>query len=132
MLNRLRYGARIWYLACRIWLCCTGAGVASLLAAAQLLPTWELSRLSVRSGVVLSRGGLLQPAAVAVALHSVAAIRVDLSQVFGEAYSEYVAYVGVIGLGLAAFGLLRGWRRWAGTRFSASPGATGLCWGWGF
>jgi hypothetical protein len=54
----------------------------------------------------------------------------DLSQVFGEAYSEYVAYVGVIGLGLAAFGLVRGWRR-PGTRSFALLSAAGLFLGLG-
>jgi hypothetical protein len=108
------------------------AVVGVLLAAVQLLPALELSRLSVRSG------GLPYREVVAVSLRPwqlhytlLPPFGADLSQVFGEAYSEYVAYVGVIGLGLAAFGLLRGWRRRPGTRFFALLAAGGLFLGLG-
>jgi hypothetical protein len=106
--------------------------VGVLVAAVQLLPTSELSRLSVRSG------GLPYREVVAFSLRPwqlhyslLPPFGIDLSQVFGEAYSEYVAYVGVIGLGLAAFGLLRGWRRRPGTRFFALLAAVGLFLGLG-
>jgi hypothetical protein len=106
--------------------------IGVLVAAVQLLPTLELSRLSVRSG------GLPYREAVAFSLrpwqlhHSLLPpFGTDLSQVFGEAFSEYVVYVGLIGLGLAALGLLRGWRRRPGTRFFALLAAVGLFLGFG-
>jgi hypothetical protein len=101
--------------------------VAMLLAAGQILPTLELSRLSVRSGGLPYREAVsfsLRPWLLHFTL--LPPFGIDLSQVFGEAYSEYVAYVGVIGLGLASFGLLRGWRRRPGTRFFALLAAIGL------
>ena len=125
---RLRFASRLPYLATLA----LALGVASLLAAAQLLPTWELSRLSVRSEGLSYREAVsfsLRPWQLQYTL--LPPFGADLSQVFGEAYSEYVAYVGVIGLGLAAFGLLRGWRRWPGTRFLAILAATGLFLGLG-
>jgi hypothetical protein len=106
--------------------------VATLLAAVQILPTLELSRLSVRSGGLPYREVVsfsLRPWLLHFTL--LPPFGVDLSQVFGEAYSEYVAYVGVIGLGLASFGLLRGWRRRPGTRFFALLAAMGLFLGLG-
>jgi len=106
--------------------------VGVLLAAVQLLPTLELSRLSVRSG------GLPYQEVVAFSLRPwqlhytlLPPFGADLPQVFGEAYSEYVAYVGVIGLALAIFGLIRGWRRRPGTRFFALLAAVGLFLGLG-
>ena len=99
--------------------------IGVLLAAVQLLPTLELSRLSVRSG------GLPYREVVAFSLRPwqlhytlLPPFGTDLSQVFGEAYSEYVAYVGVIGLGLAAFALLRAWRR----RGDADSSSTACSW----
>jgi hypothetical protein len=85
---------------------------AALLAAVQLLPTLELSRLSFRSG------GLPYSEVTSFSLRPwlihytlLPPFGTDLSQVFGEAYGEYVAYVGIIGLGLAAIGAWRRWRR---------------------
>jgi len=91
----------------------TGAiAVAVLLAAVQLAPTLELARLSARSGGLPYREVIsfsLRPWLIHYTL--LPPFGTDLSQVFGEAYSEYVAYVGVIGLVLALVGMLRGWRR---------------------
>ena len=109
------------------------AGVTGvLLAAVQLLPALELSRLSVRSG------GLPYREVVAFSLRPwqlhytlLPPFGTDLSQVFGEAYSEYVAFVGVIALGLAIFGLLRGWQSRLGTRVFALLAAVGLFLGLG-
>ncbi|GAB4539094.1 MAG: hypothetical protein Kow0063_27600 [Anaerolineae bacterium] len=105
--------------------------MATLLAAVQLLPTFELARLSVRAG------GLPYREVVAFSLRPwqlhyslLPPFGVDLGQVFGEAYSEYVAYVGLVGLGLAALGLLRRWR-WAGARFAALLAVLGLFLGTG-
>jgi hypothetical protein len=106
--------------------------IATLLAAVQLLPTLELSRLSVRAGGLPYREVVsfsLRPWQLPYAL--LPPYGVDLSQVFGVAYSEYVAYVGLIGLGLAALGLLRGWKRQPESRFFALLAAAGLFLGLG-
>jgi len=106
--------------------------LATLLSAVQLWPTLELSRLSVRSGGLPYREAVsfsLRPWQLHYTL--LPPYGVDLSHVFGEAYTEYVAYVGVIGLGLAAFGLVRGWRRWSGTRTMALLALVGLLLGLG-
>jgi hypothetical protein len=87
------------------------AGLAALLTAVQLLPTLELSGLSVRSD------GLTYREATSFSLNPwllhhtlLPPYGVDLSQVFGEAYGEYVAYVGIVGLGLALFAVWKCWR----------------------
>ena len=106
--------------------------MAVLLASVQLLPTLELSRLSVRSGGLPYREAVsfsLRPWRLHYTL--LPPFGVNLEQVFGEAYGEYVAYVGVVGLGLAALGLLRGWRRHRQARFSALLAAGGLFLGLG-
>jgi hypothetical protein len=97
-----------------------------LLAAVQLLPTAELSRLSFRSGglpYTEVTSFSLRPWLIHYTL--LPPFGVDLAQVFGEAYSEYVAYVGIVGLGLAALGAWRGWRR-PGTRFFILLAGLGL------
>lgn len=106
--------------------------IALLLAAAQLLPTLELSRLSVRSGGLPYREAVsfsLRPWKLHLTL--LPPFGVDLSQVFGEAYSEYVAYLGLLGLGLALFGLLREWRQRPQARFFALLAGLGLFLGLG-
>jgi len=82
-----------------------GVLLALALAAVQLLPTMELSGLSGRSGGLSYRDVTsfsLQPWRLHFSL--LPPYGVDLSQVFGEAFSEYVAYIGIVGLGLALFG----------------------------
>jgi hypothetical protein len=111
---------RSYLAACWRHLAAFGAAliIASLLSAAQLLPTLELSRLSVRAGGLSYREAAsfsLQPWKLPFTL--LPPYGVDLSQVFGAAYSEYVAYVGLIGLGLAALGLLRSWKSRSDSRF---------------
>jgi hypothetical protein len=106
--------------------------IAILLSAVQLLPTLELSRLSVRAGGLSYRevaSFSLQPWKLPFTL--LPPYGVDLSQVFGAAYSEYVAYVGLIGLALAALGLLRGWKGQPESRFFALLAAGGLLLGLG-
>jgi len=78
------------------------AGVGAALAAVQLLPTWELSRLSVRAGglpfnerVSFSLAPLYLPRALLPGF----AAPVPPEQI------EYVAYVGVAGLALAAIAI---------------------------
>jgi hypothetical protein len=81
--------------------------LAVALAAVQLLPTAELSSLSIRSGGLTLREAIsfrLQPSMLLYAL--LPPLGLDLSQVLGEAFGEWVAYVGVSGLILA---LLGGW-----------------------
>jgi hypothetical protein len=95
--------------------------LATLLGAVQLLPSLELSQLSVRSGGLPYREVIsfsLRPWLLQFSL--LPSFGQDLSQVFGEAYSEYVAYVGVTGLGLAAFAV---WRMRPARRGDASAAA---------
>lgn len=80
-----------------------------LLSAVQLLPTLELSRLSYRSGGLSYREAAsfsLRPPQLLQSL--LPPYWLDLSQVFGESFSEYVAFVGVSGLMLALLGWLLG------------------------
>ncbi|MGC8878081.1 MAG: YfhO family protein, partial [Anaerolineae bacterium] len=86
------------------------AAMAVLMTAVQLLPTWELARLSVRSD------GLSYREATSFSLNPwllrhtlLPPYGTDLAQIFGEAYGEYVAYVGLVGLGLA---IIAGWQGW--------------------
>ena len=72
------------------------------LAALQLLPTYELSTLSIRSGGLSYRQAVsfsLSPAIVALSL---------LPSFSDSPFSEYIAYVGIIPLLLAFLGI---WRR---------------------
>jgi hypothetical protein len=94
--------------------------MAVLLTAVQLLPTLELAQRSIRSEGLSFREATsfsLNPWRLPYTL--LPPYGVDLSQVFGEAYGEYVAYVGVIGLGLALLGAWQGWRRNASRRVAA-------------
>jgi hypothetical protein len=81
--------------------------LAAALAAIQLLPTAELSARSIRSG------GLTLPEVVSFSLNPallhfalLPPLGLDLRQVWGEAFSEWVAYVGMSGLGLTLVGSL--------------------------
>jgi hypothetical protein len=78
------------------------AGVALLggaLAAVQLVPTFELSQLSVRSG------GLPYKEAVSFSLRPGLVGRALLPSWGAPLFPEFVAYVGVVGLGLAMLGV---------------------------
>jgi hypothetical protein len=80
---------------------------AAALAAIQLLPTAELSSLSIRSGGLTFREAVafsLRPTLLHLAL--LPPVGLDLAQAMGEAFGEWVAYLGVSGLLLA---LLGGW-----------------------
>jgi len=95
--------------------------LGAALAAVQLLPTWELSRLSIRAG------GLSYRQAVSFSFDPRLALR-GLLPTFGydaPLFSEYVAYVGILGLLLAWLG----WQnRRAGfiRRYAFISGVTGL------
>jgi hypothetical protein len=93
----------------------------------QLLPTAELSRLSVRSEGLSYREATsfsLRPHLLLYTL--LPAFAEDLSQVFGsEGFAEYISYVGVIPLFLALVGASEGWSR-RPTRFFALLGGIGL------
>jgi hypothetical protein len=108
-----------------IYVLSVGFGLA--LAAVQLLPSYELSRLSVRSGGLPYREAVsfsLRPHLILYSL--LPTFREDLSQVFGgESFSEYVGYVGVLALFLALIGVLGQWRRHRGL-FFVFLGALGL------
>ena len=86
--------------------------VAVALAAIQLLPTAELSTLSIRSGGLTYREVVsfsLRPTLLHYAL--LPPLNLDLSQVLGEAFGEWVAYLGISGLLLALLGALRSIRQ---------------------
>jgi hypothetical protein len=101
--------------------------VGLALAAVQLLPSYELSRLSVRSGGLPYREAVSFSLRLHLILYSLLpTFREDLSQVFGgESFSEYVGYVGVLALFLALVGVLGQWRR-GRTLFFVFLGALGL------
>jgi hypothetical protein len=85
--------------------------VAGLLAAAlaspQLIPMLELSGQSNRSG------GLNPQQAMAFSLNPWVIGRGLLPSYDGLLFGEYIAYLGVIGMGLALVGLAHGKRRWS-------------------
>ena len=108
-----------------VYILAVGIGVA--LAAVQLLPSYELSRLSIRSGGLSYREAVsfsLRPHLILYSL--LPTFGEDLSQVFGgESFSEYVGYVGMLALFLALFGVLGQWRH-RRTLFFVFLGALGL------
>ncbi|RME45869.1 MAG: hypothetical protein D6796_09820, partial [Caldilineae bacterium] len=105
-------------------------GLAALVSAAQLWPTAELARRSIRSG------GLDYFDAVAFSLNPfrlyytlLPPYGVDLEQALGQAFSEFVAYIGLIPLFLAALAVValrRGRRRSGRVWGLALTGAMGL------
>ena len=102
-------------------------GLGMALAAVQLLPGYELSCLSIRSGGLPYREAVsfsLRPHLILYSL--LPTFGEDLSQVFGgESFSEYVGYVGVLALFLALIAVLGQWRR-GRTLFFVFLGALGL------
>ncbi len=86
--------------------------LAILIAAAQLIPTAELTRYSIRSGglgyfEVVSFS--LNPLKIPYTLFP--PYGVDLEAKLGQAFSEFVAYIGLIPLALAAWGAASLWRK---------------------
>ena len=97
-LRRERNGEIVRGLSLYVIIVAIGLG----LAAVQLLPTYELSRLSIRSG------GLPYRQAVSFSLNP-RLLLLSLLPTFGqEVFSEYIAYTGFSPLVLAAFGALKG------------------------
>ncbi|CAN5675032.1 hypothetical protein BH10CHL1_BH10CHL1_27250 [soil metagenome] len=88
-----------------------GSGLGILLSAAQLLPTLELSNLGFRSGgltYAVASSFSLKPLSLPFTLLPTYGL-IDLGVVFGvEGYTEFVAYVGLIGLALAGIGAWKG------------------------
>ncbi len=113
-------GSRV---ARRLAVYAVGVGVGALTAAPQLLPTLELSSRGLR------QGGLSYAEASSFSLKPLQLLwsllpsygLADLSAVFATSgYTEFVAYVGLIGMALAAWVTLRGaWRH-------GPAGGTGL------
>lgn len=86
-----------------VWPVCVVVGTAALgglLAAVQLLPTLELSGLSIRSG------GLPYREAVSFSLRPGLVGRALLPSWGDPLFPEFVAHIGVVGLGLAVLGAL--------------------------
>ena len=84
-----------------VWL--GAAMVGALLAAAQLVPTLELARQSMRAG------GLTWREAVSFSLSPALLLPALLPNFRQTLFSEYVAYIGVVGLALMAVGLWACW-----------------------
>jgi hypothetical protein len=109
--SRLRATMRLWLRSLVPVLLAVLLGFA--LAAVQLVPTWELSRLSIRSGGLSYREAVsfsLKPRMMLYTLLPV--FNEGLGQAHGtEAFTEYVSYVGVVALAIAAFGACVAWRR---------------------
>jgi hypothetical protein len=97
-------------LARRLGLYALVVAVGLGIAAGQLLPTLELARLSNRAGglpYAEASSFSLRPQLLTYTL--LPSFGEDLTQVFGnEAFSEYMAYLGVLGLFLALIGALFG------------------------
>ncbi|MDE0311841.1 MAG: YfhO family protein [Caldilineaceae bacterium] len=116
------YSCGIGHLAASFVIYVLGVVLGALLAAAQLLPTLELSQLGLRSGglsYVDVTSFSLRPLLLHWTLLPSYGLR-DLSVVFATlGYTEFVAYVGVVGLLLALVAVVSSlreteWRRpWA-------------------
>jgi hypothetical protein len=94
-------------LLAHLWPLAAVSLLAVALAAIQLLPTAELSALSIRSSGLTYREVVsfsLRPTALHYAL--LPPLGLDLSQILGEAFGEWVAYLGVTGLVLALLGMV--------------------------
>lgn len=88
-----------------LWPLAAAALLAAALAAIQLLPTAELSARSIRSqGLTFQEvvSFSLNPTTLHYSL--LPPLGLDLTQILGEAFSEWVAYLGVSGLILALLG----------------------------
>ncbi len=97
---------------------------ALLLCAAQLLPTLELNGLGLRTGGLPYRQAVsfsLRPRLLGQSL--LPPFDSDLSQAFGsEGYAEFVGYIGVAALALAAMGVRRGWKPATGSQTLGAEG----------
>ena len=103
--------ARLGEAAPRLLVYALGAALGLLISGAQLLPALELSNLGLRSGG-LNYGEVssfsLRPLKLPWTMLPTYGL-IDLGVVFGTlGYTEYVAYVGLAGLALAALGVWRG------------------------
>jgi hypothetical protein len=91
-----------------LWPLALASILGAALAAVQLLPTAELSDLSIRSGGLTYREVVsfsLRPTTLHYAL--LPPFGLDLSTMLGQAFSEWVAYTGFTGLTLALLGALQ-------------------------
>jgi hypothetical protein len=91
-------------LAQRLGLWLSAAMVGALLAAAQLVPTLELAGQSMRAG------GLTWREAVSFSLSPALLLQALLPNFRQTLFSEYVAYIGMVGLALMAVGVWTSWR----------------------
>lgn len=78
-------------------------GLGFGLASVQVVPSWELSRLSIRGG-----GGLSYREAVSFSLPPWELLRALLPTYGDNPFNEFIAYVGFVPLGLALAGALGG------------------------
>lgn len=97
-------GRSVWRELVRPSAIVAGAAIlGGVLAAVQLLPTLELSRLSIRSG------GLPYKEAVSFSLRPELVGRALLPSWGAALFPEFVAYVGIVGLGLAVVAVWADW-----------------------
>ncbi|MCB0210561.1 MAG: YfhO family protein [Anaerolineae bacterium] len=95
-----------------LWPLLLASLLAVALAAIQLLPTAELSSLSIRSEGLTFREAVsfsLRPTNLHYSL--LPPLGLDLTQILGQAFGEWVAYIGISGLALALLGSITAlWR----------------------
>ena len=100
------------FLLHRLWPLLLASLLAVGLAAIQLLPTAELSGLSIRSEGLTFREAVsfsLRPTNLHYSL--LPPFGLELTQILGQAFGEWVAYIGISGLALALLGSLTAlWR----------------------
>lgn len=105
--RRTQHAASLRVLAHLLILIGVAAAFAVIVALPQLIPTQELISISNRGG------GLTVQQATAFSLEPAMIGRGLLPSYEGQPFGEYVAYIGVIGLGLAVLGVMGGdHRRW--------------------
>ncbi|MCX6044834.1 MAG: YfhO family protein [Chloroflexi bacterium] len=110
-INRSTLSAAVAAHGMRLLVFGLGSGLGLLLSAAQLLPTLELSSLGFRSGgltYAVASSFSLKPLSLPFTLLPTYGL-INLGGVFGvEGYTEFVAYVGLVGILLAGLGAWKG------------------------
>jgi hypothetical protein len=104
----------------RVLLLAAAACLGAALAAAQLTPTWELTRLSVRAGGLPFKDRISFSLTPFYLTH---ALLPDFAEPAIPAHIEHVAYVGIAGLALAAVGIYTTSRRQPANQPSNQPTA---------
>ena len=104
--HKIEIGAGAWWGRIALGVI-IGGGLAGLITAVQLLPTLELAQLSSR------QGGLAVNEVLSFSLHPLLLSRALLPAYDQSLFSEYIAFLPLTALMLAAVGAWQ-WRRWPG------------------